>query len=132
MSIRQWLFLVYLAFLVLLSVCKSAEIFLPYIYQFEAFLGGDKWMHFKLALLLGFFAVSVFSAKKLVLVLLVLLIGLFVDEAMQYLLASRRFEWLDALYGVSGLLFGAFLGGGLLWFAHRVRNGNSDIVKNDD
>ena len=128
MFIRRVLFFLYLVFLMALSICKSAEIFLPYIYQFEYFLGGDKWMHFKLALLLGLLSVLAFTSTRLIWVLLMLLSGLVLDEALQYVLASRRFEWLDGIYGVAGLLFGVAISAAFLKLAH----GGINIVKNDD
>ena len=128
MFIRRVLFFLYLVFLMALSICKSAEIFLPYIYQFEHFLGGDKWMHFKLAMLLGVLSVLAFTSTRLILVLLMLISGLVLDEALQYVLVSRRFEWLDGIYGVAGLLFGAAISAALLKLAH----GRFIIVKNDD
>jgi len=128
MFIRKALFFLYLFFLVVLSICKSAEIFLPYIYQFEYFLGGDMWMHFKLALLLGLLSVLAFTSTRLIWVLLMLLSGLVLDEALQYVLASRRFEWLDGIYGVAGLLFGVAISAAFLKLAH----GGINIVKNDD
>lgn len=107
MSIKLALLLFYLFFLLALSGCKSAEIFLPYIYQLEAWLGGDKWMHFKLAAVLGVLAVWLAEGRKLVVLLTLFSLGIFIDEFHQYVLASRRFEWLDSLCGLAGLCAGS-------------------------
>jgi protein-S-isoprenylcysteine O-methyltransferase Ste14 len=91
-------------------------LFLPAIYQFEAWLGGDKLMHLKLSVVLSMlacFAVSnikknlpLNAAWRIVFIQLFLVVCLFFDEAHQYLAPSRRFEWLDLYYGVGGLLIG--------------------------
>ena len=127
MFIRRLIFAGYLLFLALLSVCKSAEIFLPYIYQFEAYLGGDKLMHFKLALLLGVLAAVTFYRKQMLVVILLLVVALVIDESAQYVLSCRRFEWLDGLYGVAGLALGVLIGGLIKRFLS-IRFG---FVKND-
>jgi hypothetical protein len=100
----------------MLSLLKSAELFLPAIYQFEAWLGGDKLMHFKLSIVLSVmacFAVSNinkgFSLNtfwRLLWMQSFLVSCLLLDEALQYLAASRRFEWLDFYYGAGGILIG--------------------------
>lgn len=98
---------------VLLSIFKSAEIALSTLYEIERWFGGDKWMHFKLS---GILAVLACFASERVLdlapitrtlrVLPVLVVALVIDEALQYLTASRRFELLDLAWGVTGLLAG--------------------------
>jgi hypothetical protein len=100
----------------MLSVFKSAEFFLPTIYQFEVWLGGDKLMHLKLSIILSVLACFVVNKIKpdfplnkiwrLALMQFFLLACLLIDETHQYLAASRRFEWLDFYYGASGLLIG--------------------------
>lgn len=104
---------VYCLFLLGLSVCKSAELLLPEIHGFEAWLGGDKLMHLKLALLLSFVILTAFAPKglfhrawRVLLIMLLLIIALCIDELHQLLLGSRRFEWLDTAYGVLGLGLG--------------------------
>jgi hypothetical protein len=100
----------------LLSFFKSAELFLPAIYQFQAWLGGDKLMHLKLSIILSVLACfAVSNIKKsfplntfwrLLWMQLFLVFCLLLDEVHQYLAASRRFEWLDFYYGAGGLLIG--------------------------
>jgi hypothetical protein len=103
----------------MLSLFKSAEVFLPAIYQFEAWLGGDKLMHLKLASVLSVLACFTASNIKMGFALHTFwrLLGvqsllascLLLDEAHQYLAASRRFEWLDFYYGAGGLLIGLLI-----------------------
>lgn len=115
MFIRLSLLITYGGFLIALSAFKTSELFLPQIYQFEAFLGGDKWMHFKLSSLLAFMALMTFSNKsqevlkiviRTTLICLALTLGLLVDELHQSIASTRRFEWLDFLYGFSGIGLG--------------------------
>ncbi|WP_276666227.1 VanZ family protein [Thalassolituus oleivorans] len=107
------LFFAYSIFLVALSVCKSAEWFLPTINALEHWLGGDKWMHFKLAVTFSFLACFVSErvmgfalGRRILAVFGFLVAALLLDEAHQYIVASRRFEWLDLAYGVCGLVGG--------------------------
>jgi hypothetical protein len=114
-----FVFIIYCFLLLMLSVFKSAEFFLPAIYQFEAWLGGDKLMHLKLSIVLSVLACFVVNKIKpdlplnkfwrLALMQFFLLVCLLIDETHQYLAASRRFEWLDFYYGASGLLIGLSL-----------------------
>lgn len=107
------LFIGYGILVLLLSIFKSAEIALPTLYEIEKWFGGDKWMHFKLS---GILAVLACFASERVLdlapiirtlrVLPVLVVALVIDEALQYLTVSRRFELLDLAWGVTGLLAG--------------------------
>jgi hypothetical protein len=100
----------------MLSFFKSAELFLPAIYHFEAWLGGDKLMHLKLSIILSVLACFVSNNIKkgfplntvwrLLLMQLFLVSCLLLDEAHQNLAPSRRFEWLDFYYGARGLLIG--------------------------
>jgi hypothetical protein len=123
----------------MLSFFKSAELFLPAIYQFEAWLGGDKLMHLKLSALLSFLACA--GAHKLKLwgelkllwklffIQLFLMMALLLDESHQYLASTRRFEWLDYSYGISGLFIGLILYSFVLLFKYCCRHlleGNSD------
>lgn len=111
-------FVAYCVFLLALSVLKSTESFLPAIYQFEAWLGGDKLMHLKLSALLSLLACIVSHEFKRLYALniiwrvfviqLLLTLSLLADEAHQYLMATRRFEWADFSYGAAGLLIGLF------------------------
>lgn len=119
----------------MLSFLKSAELFLPDIYQFEAWLGGDKLVHLKLSILLSFLACAcALKLKiwgqlklewKLFFIQLFLMIALLLDESHQYLASSRRFEWLDYVYGISGLLIGLVAYGLLLvlkyYYEHLLR-----------
>jgi VanZ family protein len=109
----------YCCLLLILSFFKSAELFLPAIYQLEALLGGDKLMHFKLSILLSLLACAGALKLKLwgdlkrgwkfFLIQLVLMMALLLDESFQYFASTRRFEWLDYLYGISGLFIGLVL-----------------------
>ena len=108
-----WIFFSYGALLVLLSAFKSIELFLPQITWLEHSLGGDKWMHFKLSTLLAILAcfaseqvLDLRPVNRSLVVFGVLLFALALDEALQYGLASRRFELLDLAYGSAGLLCG--------------------------
>ncbi|MFT6859657.1 MAG: VanZ family protein [Thalassolituus oleivorans] len=107
------LFIAYGALLVVLSVCKTAEWFLPSINALEHWLGGDKWMHLKLATILSFLAcfaservIEFALGRRILAVFGFLVAALLLDEAHQYIVASRRFEWLDSAYGVCGLVGG--------------------------
>jgi hypothetical protein len=110
------IFTFYCIVLFLLSAFKSTELFLPAIYQFEAWLGGDKLMHLKLSIVLSLLACSVAQRAKAWLKLslfwrlffaqIFLMLGLLLDESHQYLTHSRRFEWMDFSYGVIGLFIG--------------------------
>jgi hypothetical protein len=107
------LFMLYALFLFLLSASKSAELFLPQILALQAWLGGDKLMHLKLAAVLSFIATTAFApieSKRRGLALVVtmtLLAGaLLLDELHQLLLGSRHFDWADTAYGLVGLVLG--------------------------
>jgi hypothetical protein len=114
--ILKVIFTFYCCLLLMLSLFKSAEVFLPAIYQFQGWLGGDKLMHLKLAVVLSVLACCAVSNIKmgfalhtfwrLLAVQSLLAACLLLDEAHQYLAATRRFEWLDFYYGASGLLIG--------------------------
>lgn len=97
-------FFVYGFALLVLTVCKSAEIFLPYIYQLERTLGGDKWMHFVLAFFLGLTLCAAFSRYWLKFFVPLVALILVLDELHQYFIATRRFEWWDTAFGLSGFL----------------------------
>jgi len=107
------IFLSYGALLILLSTFKSAELYLHQINWLEDSLGGDKWMHFKLSTLLAILAcfaservLDLRPIMRTLFVFGVLLVALALDEALQYGMASRRFELLDLAYGSAGLLCG--------------------------
>lgn len=109
------LLLIYGSFLIALSVFKTNEILLPYIYQFEAYLGGDKFMHLKLSAALSFLALLALipgsqGGLKLVVhclgICFLLTLGLAFDEFHQMLISTRRFEWLDFIYGAVGIGIG--------------------------
>ena len=115
MYIKLALLFIYGSFLIALSIFKTSEIFLPQIYQFEAFLGGDKWMHFKLSSLLAFIALLTFTPAtkenyklivRTIIICILLATGLLMDEFHQALASTRRFEWLDFIYGLSGIGLG--------------------------
>ena len=107
------LFIGYTFLLVLLSGLKSAGLFLHQIHALELFLGGDKWMHLLLAVPLSFLAnlaaervMKLSFIARIILVLAVLVFGLMVDELHQQFFASRRFDWMDSVWGSTGLLVG--------------------------
>lgn len=113
--IRLLALFVYGSFLIALSACKTAEIFLQPIYQLEDLLGGDKLMHLKLSAILATLALIALipnskDGLKVVLhafgICLLLILGLMTDEFHQALISTRRFEWLDFAYGVSGIGIG--------------------------
>ena len=110
------LFVSYAIFLVLLSGLKSAGLFLTEIYALEHWMGGDKWMHFGLALILSLLANMAAERKlplkmigRIVTVVMLLVTALLIDEAHQYYLATRRFEWQDTASGTAGVLAGVVL-----------------------
>ncbi len=112
------LLLLYVLFLLSLSVLKSAQLFLPFISSLEASLGGDKLMHFYLASLLSFLAwpvAQLFSNKKystffvLFSLFFILALCLLLDEFHQVLISARYFDLNDTLYGVSGLVLGLLI-----------------------
>ena len=109
-----YVFILYGALLLALSVLKSVEVALPTVYGIEHWLGGDKWMHFKLSGILAILAcfaservLDLAAIKRTLRVFPVLVLALAIDEALQFLTATRRFEFLDLAWGVSGLLAGA-------------------------
>ena len=114
---QRWpavLFLVYAIGLIVLSACKSAEIGLTQIHGLEAWLGGDKSMHFTLSAILAVLAcfasergLDLAPITRTIGVCCVLAAALSLDEGLQYVLASRRFELLDLGFGSLGLLTGA-------------------------
>lgn len=113
---KHWVGLVLLFYgslLVVLSVSKSAEFLLGYLYQLEDYFGGDKQMHLRLAAMLsilGCFAaervLDLARLKRVVLVVSLASVFLTIDEGIQYVLDSRRFEFEDLAYGIAGLLLG--------------------------
>ncbi len=113
---QRWpavLFLVYAIGLIVLSACKSAEIGLTQIHGLEAWLGGDKSMHFTLSAILAVLAcfaservLDLAPITRTIVVFCVLVTALSLDEGLQYVLASRRFELLDLAFGSLGLLTG--------------------------
>tara|TARA_Y100000296_G_scaffold48185_1_gene55210 strand:- start:4724 stop:5140 length:417 start_codon:yes stop_codon:yes gene_type:complete len=109
-------FLLYCIFLICLSGLKSAGLFLPHIYDLEQWMGGDKWMHLKFSAILSILAcfaservLDLAAFRRMLVVLLSLMLALAIDESLQYLLVSRRFEFLDYAYGLSGVVSGISL-----------------------
>jgi hypothetical protein len=129
-------FTVYCLVLLALSFFKSVELFLPFIHQMEDWLGGDKLVHMKLSLVLSFFAcivsrevkknVKINAFLRLFFMQVVLITGLLLDEAHQYMMFSRRFEWMDFYYGASGLFIGLLIYCGLLF----IRFAYKSVIKN--
>jgi hypothetical protein len=134
--ILKVVFTFYCFFLLMLSFFKSAEWFLSAIYQFEVWLGGDKLMHLKLSLILSVlasFAASSISKGfplnvfwRLLFIQLFLVSCLLLDETHQYVMLSRRFEWMDFYYGASGLFIGLFIYCGMLF----IRFSYKSVIKN--
>jgi hypothetical protein len=113
MFIKYGIFLIYACCLALLSLFKTAEMFLPSIYDLERFLGGDKLMHLKLSFILTLLALIAFNslvtpmrsfAIRSLLIIFFITIGLLADELHQTMVLTRRFEWLDFSYGAYGVL----------------------------
>lgn len=111
-----WFFVLYASFLLGLSFAKSAGFGLPFLYALEASVGGDKALHFSLALVLGLLGqwaawrvIRLSHCRRMVLVFVLLALGLLVDEMHQYFIASRRFDWGDVVWGSGGLLLGTAL-----------------------
>ena len=112
----MFVFIIYCFFLLLLTTLKSAGLFLPFLLQFEAMLGGDKLMHLQLAMILSLLACwasreffvrrSIALVWQLLLVFLLLSVGLLLDELHQYLLSSRHFELKDTAFGILGVTIG--------------------------
>ena len=121
-SLKVFIFVVYGGLLIALSAFKTAELFLPSIYQLEAFLGGDKLMHLKLSSVLSCLALWAFIPKTLaafsglffvrcLLIVLLLAVGLSLDEFHQAFTTTRRFEYMDLAHGVTGIGIGL----GIYW-----------------
>jgi len=112
---RCWLFLIYALILLSLSVCKSFAIFTPYIMSLEKLAGGDKWLHFWLAMplpLLLLWATALCKTglvKRLVFSFLFLSLAILSDEILQFWLSHRHFDWLDSLYGIGGIVSGSLI-----------------------
>jgi hypothetical protein len=132
-------FTVYCLVLLALSFFKSVELFLPFIHQMEDWLGGDKLVHMKLSLVLSFFAcivsrevrkdIKINLPLRLFFMQIVLIIGLLLDEAHQYVMLSRRFEWMDFYYGASGLFIGLLVYCGLLFIRLAYNLAYKPVIK---
>ena len=110
------LFVSYVATLISLSAFKSLEIYLPTLFLIERLMGGDKWMHLKFSAILSILAcfaservLDLAAFRRMLVVLMSLMLALAIDESLQYLLVSRRFEFLDYAYGLSGVVSGISL-----------------------
>lgn len=112
---RSRLFLIYALILLTLSICKSFAIFTPYILSLEKLAGGDKWLHFWLAMplpVLLLWAMAMYKIgliKRLFFSWWFLLTAILSDEVLQFWLKNRHFEWLDSLYGVGGIASGTLI-----------------------
>ncbi|WP_157674048.1 VanZ family protein [Endozoicomonas ascidiicola] len=98
----------WLAFIVTLSASKS----LGYGYwvwgNIEHFLGGNLQMHFVFAFVLSILAHLGSSARwQQCLILLVLILGCAIDEALQLFLPERSFNPQDVLASWAGLILAA-------------------------
>lgn len=126
--------------LIAMSIFKTTGLLLPAIYTIEGWLGGDKLMHLKLSAVLALLALfafvsikeqrtvqsdspyvvsfpALYSVLMSVGICLLLVAGLFFDEFHQAFVSTRRFEWRDLAYGVSGISTG-FL---VFWLGHLLR-----------
>lgn len=108
-----WVFVVYAAVLLGLSAAKSLGLGLPFIHALEVLAGGDKRLHFSLALGLGLLGqwtawrvMRLSHASRIVVVLAMLALLLVADEGHQHFVAGRHFDWADTLWGCAGLLAG--------------------------
>ncbi|MDF1762621.1 MAG: VanZ family protein [Oleibacter sp.] len=108
-----YILMVYGVFLVGLSVCKSAEWFLPQLYVIEHWLGGDKWMHLTLSTILAslvFFAterkIGMTGVKRVTILFVILFVLLATDELLQYFVSTRRLDIKDFVAGMTGLVLG--------------------------
>lgn len=112
-----WVFIVFGVVLAVLSCLKSMQLWVPEIAALEGWLGGDKWMHFKLSFvlsLLGLMATrcvlpswSVLPRVSVTLFFLTLMLAL--DEFLQQFSDSRHFDVDDLYAGSVGLVTGAAL-----------------------
>lgn len=73
-------------------------------------------MHLKFSAILSILAclaservLDLAAFRRMLVVLLSLMLALAIDESLQYLLVSRRFEFLDYAYGLSGVVSGISL-----------------------
>lgn len=111
----RFLWVGYVLFLLILSGCKSFEIMLGHIHALERAVGGDKVLHLLLAIPLGllfFLGTEHYFRRRWLHILLgwwVLCGGLIMEELSQFWLATRRFDWLDSLYGFAGILVATLL-----------------------
>ena len=96
-------------FLVILSSAKSTGYLHEIWGGIELFLGGNRWMHFYMALVLSMLSSwsVVWSHPQLQRLLLFLLVsGCAVDEFLQYFLPLRNFNPMDFLATLAGLMLG--------------------------
>ncbi len=107
-------FFLYVLFLITISMFKTMDILMPQIKAMQHWFGGDKNMHLSLAFILGLlgcFASEVFhrpgKCLRASLVVMVLAMGLSVDELFQYNAPHRAFDLRDLGYGVLGLSLAA-------------------------
>ena len=100
----------WVAFLVILSACKS----LGYAHivwgSIEVFLGGHRQMHFAMAVVMSLLChLAVYGRRWVSLfnpVMAVLVAGCVVDESLQYFFPARHFNPLDAVASIGGLVVG--------------------------
>jgi VanZ family protein len=99
-----------------MSALKTYGVGLEAITAIERTVGGDKAMHFCMALVLAILAC--FASERVldlrpigrtIVAITTCLLMLVTDEVMQIATPSRKFELLDLVWGCSGLVSGAFV-----------------------
>jgi hypothetical protein len=110
------LLLGYLICLVTLSAAKSIGSFTGQIALIEWMLGGDKWTHFTLSVLLAFLTclatgrvLGLRPSRTLFLLFSLMVSSLVIDECMQQFFTTRRFDLVDLGCGVMGLVVGLLI-----------------------
>lgn len=103
--------------LVLMSTFKTLGMYEQQLKGLAAYTGGDKWLHFWLALTLSLLTLSVVRAlmyrvslqSQVGATLLGLSLALTAEELLQGLSATRLVEVWDLFYGLSGVIVGLAL-----------------------
>ncbi len=113
---KVWVFvlLFYGTLLVMLSMSKSVGIYEAELKVLAKFMGGDKWMHLWMAMILAFLttlvSISYFKAMPRGMTNLIVAAGLIVaicaEEMSQGLFSTRSVDVRDAMYGAAGVISG--------------------------
>ena len=131
MNIRITIALSWLLFLVAMSASKSVGYGHIIWGTIETFLGGNRQMHFSMALISSVLCyLATPSGSLRLLVLVGLMVGGAVDELLQWLLPLRSFNPLDFGATVAGFLVGwmliAFVCWGYLRATRPIASSHSD------